>query len=165
MCTNFPCGANLAHHKQKQKPLALSNGSLKLSMFKHTENTLNQTLSLTQTLLHPLKLTHLLTRVNHSVWNFQNHLLSHPNQSLKLHSALSQYCSYWPTVRKVLSLSLLNELLFLLLRFLSLSLSLSLSNFRYWNFMMLPRVFRFSILDLFGFWWFMFGFREKKLRF
>ena len=40
--------------------------------------------------------------------------------------------------------------------------SLFLSNFRSWNFMMLPRVFRFSISDLFGFWWFMFGFWEKK---
>ena len=97
--------------------------------------------SLTQTLLCPLKLTHSLT---HS-----QAIVAHCQQN------------YSPPCRRY-SLSLLNMLSFLLLRFLC--LSLSFSSFRFWK-MMLPRVFHFSISDLFGFWWFMFGFREKNLRF
>ena len=115
-------------------------------------NTLNQTLLLTQTSLRPLK----LTWVNHLVWNFQNHSLSHINQSLK-QFPLSVLLSLTHRVEGTLSFYSIH------CPFCFLDSSLSFSSFRFWNFMMLPMVFRFSISDLFGFWWFMFGFWEKKI--
>ena len=123
-------------------------------------NTLSQTLSLTQTSLHPLKVTLKLTHSSKSLsLKLSKSLTLTPKSVTQIVSSLST-APIDPPCRRY-SLSLLNTLSFLLLRFLS--LSLSLSNFRFWNFMMLPRVFRFSIWNLFGFWGFMFGFREKKI--
>ena len=61
-----------------------------------------------------------------SLTHFETFKITHSHTQIShSNSFLSQYCSYWPTVPKVLSLSL----------------SLSFSNFRCWNFMMLPILF------------------------
>ena len=89
-------------------------------------NTLSQTLSLTQTSLHPLKVTLKLTHSSKSLsLKLSKSLTLTPKSVTQIVSSLS-IAPIDPPCRRY-SLSLLNTLSFLLLRFLSLSLSLSLS--------------------------------------
>ena len=120
----------------------------KYSKFKHW-NTLNQILTHTN-FASPSQthsLTHLLTHSQAIIAQCQKNR-SPPCR--RYSQAIIAHC------RRRYSLSLYSKRCRFC--FLDSSVSLSFSNFRFWNFMMLPRVFRFSISDLFGFWWFMFGF-------